>query len=82
MKTILLSFVALSALAMLPGAAIAQNDDGCEQAGDFFICPKPKPAPVCYEFGGDKMICNAPLGDKQPKNCKFNKANKFVCRDP
>ncbi len=82
MKIVLGFCLVVSALVALPDAAMAQNDDGCEQTGDFWICPKPKPAPICYEFGGDKMICNSPLGDKQPKNCKFTKAGKYVCRDP
>jgi hypothetical protein len=81
MKKMLGFFLVVSALVALPGAAMAQNDE-CEQAGEFWICPKPKPAPLCYEFGGDKMICNAPVRDKPPKNCRFNNKNKFVCRDP
>jgi hypothetical protein len=79
MKKILLSFVVLS---FLGAPSYAQNGHGCEQAGNFWICPKPKPPPICYEFGGDDMICNEPVDDKPPKNCKFNGKNKFVCRDP
>ncbi len=82
MKAILGFCLVVSALVVLPSAAMARNDDGCEQAGKFWICPKPKPAPICYDFGGDDMVCNAPLGDLKPSNCKFNSKNKFVCRDP
>lgn len=87
MKTIVLSFIALSLLGAAP--AFAQDDNGgCEKlSDDVWGCPiptKPPGPPTCHIFGAS-LVCSGPVivappEKKAPSNCGWSsKKGKYVC---
>ncbi len=76
-------FLGFALLMSISTVAYAEDSTStCDQVSDSAwscqVPKKPLPPPTCHVYGDD-LICTAPIDEKKPANCGFNKAGKYIC---